>query len=183
MRKEESTKNNHKHLTLSDRIIIEQGLNEGKTFSAIAFKVGKDPTTISKEVKKHRTIKYHKDKNRKPRCSNEKTCSIQKLCDVPNCFSLCKDCKKCRDICPKYKPKECGRLNKAPYVCNACSSIVSCPYYRLIYVAKFADYSYHELLSSSREGINQTAESIQELDRLITPLIFKGQSIGHLYVS
>ena len=39
------------HMTLSDRIVIEQGLREGKTFQDIAAEVNKDPTTISKEVK------------------------------------------------------------------------------------------------------------------------------------
>ena len=38
------------HLTLSDRIAIEVGLRERKRFSAIAVELGKDPTTISKEV-------------------------------------------------------------------------------------------------------------------------------------
>lgn len=177
-------KNNQKHLTLSDRIIIEQSLNAGKTFSSIASLIGKDPTTISKEIKKHRTVKQHRDITRKPRCSKDKVCSIKGICGKPQCLhSLCKECRHCRDICPQYKPKECGRLNKAPYVCNACSSIGSCPYYRLIYVAKFADDSYRELLSSSREGINQTPEAMQELDQLISPLILRGQSLSHIYMS
>ena len=183
MQKEESVKSKQKHLTLSDRILIEQGLNEGKSFKAIASLIGKDPTTVSKEVKKHRTIKYHKDKSKKPRCANEKTCLIHGLCSQQRCFKLCKGCKLCRDICPQYKPKECGRLHKAPFVCNPCSSIGSCLYYRWIYVAKFADDSYRELLSTSREGINQSAEDTQELDRLISPLILKGQSISHIYMS
>ncbi len=174
---------NQKHLTLSDRILIEQGLNEGKSFKAIASSIGKDPTTISKEVKKHRTIKCHKDKTKKPRCSNEKTCLIHGLCSQERCFKLCKSCKLCRDVCPQYKPKECGRLHKVPYVCNSCSSISGCLYYRWVYVAKFADDSYRELLSSSREGINQSAEDMQKLDKLISPLILKGQSISHIYMS
>ena len=174
---------NQKHLTLSDRILIEQGLNEGKSFKAIASLIGKDPTTVSNEVKKHSAIKQHKDTNKKPRCVNEKTCLISGLCSQQRCFKLCKSCKLCRNICPQYKPKECGRLHKAPYVCNSCSSICSCLYYRWIYVAKFADDSYRELLSSSREGINQSAEDMQELDKLISPLILKGQSISHIYIS
>jgi len=42
-----------KHLTLDDRIEIQDCLNKGITFKAIARRIGKDPTTISKEVKKH----------------------------------------------------------------------------------------------------------------------------------
>ena len=96
---------------------------------------------------------------------------------------MCKSCKLCRDICPKYKPKECGRLRKAPYVCNSCNNICSCLYYRWVYVAKFADDSYRELLSSSREAINQSAEDMQEFDKLISPLILKGESISHIFMS
>ena len=45
---------NQKHLTLSDRIYIEQELIQGSTFKSIALTLHKDPTTISKEVKNNR---------------------------------------------------------------------------------------------------------------------------------
>ena len=45
------------HLTLSDRIAIEVGLRERKRFSAIAVELGKDPTTISKDVRTHIKLK------------------------------------------------------------------------------------------------------------------------------
>ena len=52
---------------------------------------------------------------------------------------------------------------------------------RKVYVAKYADDSYREILVSSREGINQTAESIKVLDDVVSPLIKKVQSIAHIY--
>lgn len=45
--------NKYKHLTLNERIEIQECLTKGMTFKAIARRVGKDPTTISKEVKVH----------------------------------------------------------------------------------------------------------------------------------
>lgn len=180
-KREVNMKSNQKHLTLSDRIIIEKGLNEGKTFVTIANIVHKDPTTISKEVRRHRIVKQRKDRTQTPRCAYLKDCQQKHLCNKINCDSLCKNCINCKIVCPNYKAKECGRLDKAPYVCNACSSIGSCTYARLIYIAKFADDAYHELLCSSREGVNQTAESMQELDNLVSPLILKGQSLSHIY--
>ena len=45
---------NQKHLTLEDRIYIENELNRGTTFKDIAKFLCKGPTTISKEVKAHR---------------------------------------------------------------------------------------------------------------------------------
>ena len=46
-----------KHLTLEDRIEIQECLTHGMTFKAIGKRLGKDQTTISKEVKRH--IKVH----------------------------------------------------------------------------------------------------------------------------
>ena len=45
---------NQKHLTLNDRIYIENELSKGATFKDIAAFLCKDPTTISKEVKSRR---------------------------------------------------------------------------------------------------------------------------------
>lgn len=174
-------KDNQRHLTLSDRILIEQGLNQGLSFKDIASKIDKDPSTISKEIRKHRTIKQHKRATFLPGCIHEKSCGITGLCE--HCYRNCNECSKCRSLCKNYVPKTCGRLNKPPYVCNSCRSLVSCHYFRWIYVAKFADDSYHELLSSSREGINQTPEDMQALDTLISPLLKKGQSLAHIYAS
>lgn len=49
--KENDRKN--KHMTLDDRVEIQSGLTAGMSFKAIAQRIGKDPTTVSKEVKLH----------------------------------------------------------------------------------------------------------------------------------
>lgn len=46
----------HKHLTLSDRNDIQLGLERGETFKAIGQLILKDPTTVSKEVKRNKQI-------------------------------------------------------------------------------------------------------------------------------
>ena len=43
----------NKHMTLDDRIEIQECLNKGMTFKAIAQRIEKDQTTVSKEVKRH----------------------------------------------------------------------------------------------------------------------------------
>ena len=43
----------NKHMTLDDRIEIQECLNKGMTFKAIAQRIEKDQTTVSKEVKLH----------------------------------------------------------------------------------------------------------------------------------
>lgn len=43
----------NKHMTLDDRIEIQECLSKGMTFKAIGERIGKSPTTISREVKIH----------------------------------------------------------------------------------------------------------------------------------
>ncbi|MDN5025777.1 IS30 family transposase [Streptococcus sp. SPS1] len=47
----------HKQLTLSDRNDIQLGLERGETFKAIGHLILKDPTTVSKEVKRNRQVR------------------------------------------------------------------------------------------------------------------------------
>ena len=47
----------HKHLTLSDRNDIQLGLECGEIFKAIGQSILKNPTTVSKEVKRNRQVR------------------------------------------------------------------------------------------------------------------------------
>ena len=51
-----------KHMTLSDRIFIEQSLANHSSFKDIAAVLKKDPSTISKEIRKHRLFKEGLDR-------------------------------------------------------------------------------------------------------------------------
>ena len=51
------TMTKYKHLTLSDRNDIQLGLERGETFKAIGQLILKDPTTVSKEVKRNRQVR------------------------------------------------------------------------------------------------------------------------------
>ena len=48
----------NKHMTLDDRIEIQGCLYRGMSFKAIAKRIGKDPTTVSKEVKSRAKTYY-----------------------------------------------------------------------------------------------------------------------------
>ena len=50
---------NHKHMTQDNRVTIEKGLDTGTSLRKIADSIGKDPSTVSKEIKKHRTLYAH----------------------------------------------------------------------------------------------------------------------------
>ena len=45
------------HLTLSERQIIETGISKGASKKSIADTIGKDKSTIGKEIKNHRILK------------------------------------------------------------------------------------------------------------------------------
>jgi len=49
----DSNSTKFKHLTLDDRTEIQMCLDQGMTFKTIGARIGKDQTTISKEVKRH----------------------------------------------------------------------------------------------------------------------------------
>jgi len=179
---------NQKHLTLSQRIEIEKGLNDGLSFAEIARKIHKDPSTISKEVRKHRVSRVRNDNPSAVPCASRKGCDVRYLC-YKECGIMCKMCRHpdinitCHTYCKEYTPVQCKKVNKAPYVCNSCLKRTNCLLTKMVYAAKYADDTYRDVLISSREGINQTAETIKELDELISPLIQKGQSIAHIYSS
>jgi IS30 family transposase len=180
-------KGNQKHLTLSQRIEIEKSLLAGDSFAAIGRKTGKDPSTISKEIRRHSKIAERKNTDFAPiPCSNRRGCKLRFLCDE-DCSALCKICKKkgmkCIDVCPNYTPRVCEKLSKPPYVCNGCGKRINCLMKKHIYSAKYADDCYRELLVSSREDINQTPNTIMKMHALVSPLIQKGQSIAHIYIN
>lgn len=181
-------KGDQKHLTLSDRIRIEKGLNNSESFAEIGRAVDKDPTTVSKEVRRHSRVKEYNGYGNTPCQANADKhfpCSMKHICGEEECDSICRMCRKyrCSDICKEYSPRQCQRLEKAPYVCNGCGKKINCMMDKKIYSSKYAEDCYREVLVSSREGINQTPESIQRMNDVLTPLIKNGQSIAHIYAT
>lgn len=181
-------KGDQKHLTLSDRIQIEKGLNNSLSFAEIGRQIQKDPTTVSKEVRRHTKVKEFNGYGNIPCQANadiHSRCTLKHACGDMDCDLPCRQCRsfRCSDICKEYRPQQCERLNKAPYVCNGCGKRVNCRMDKKLYSSKYADDCYRELLSSSREGINQTPESIQRMNDILTPLVQKGQSIAHIYAT
>ncbi|MFT9495958.1 IS30 family transposase [Anaerosolibacter sp.] len=180
------SKGNQKHLTLSQRIEIEKRLLAGLSFTKIATTINKDPSTISKEIRRHTNVRTRKNEYVPIPCTNRSTCNQINLCSK-KCGLKCRICHepktRCTDLCKDYAPAQCEKLLRSPYVCNGCGKRINCLLEQRICSAKYADDCYRDLLVSAREGINQTPESIQKLNDLVTPLIRKGQSIAHIYAS
>lgn len=173
---------NQKHLCLEDRIYIEDKLNEGASFKDIAKYLCKDPTTISKEVKKHRLSDwYHKGTfyNAKNFCVHRYHCKKTNACGkIVLCGVKCASCPTCNQTCRNFEKERCNRLDKAPYVCNGCDKQINrCTIaHKYKYNARFANRKYQETLSDSRSGINMTKHELRQIDKIVTPLIEQGQS-------
>lgn len=177
----------NKHLTLQDRQNIEQMLNAKKPFAEIAQILGKNNSTISKEVRAHveyfkvggQGLNYNNCKNRYT-CHKSWVCST---CTSPKKFKLCRRCSLCNLHCPDFEKDVCPRHVKPPYVCNGCGKRPFCTLEKKVYIGYDAHENYRTLLCESRKGISYTEEELHRLDQLISPLIQQGQSPHHIYVT
>lgn len=173
----------HTHLSLADRITISQMLSEGQSFKKSALAVGKNCNSISREVRAHLLFKktggYGRPFNA---CTHRRDCSVRSLCT--QCPSpkkrQCSLCAECNSHCQDFERQECPRLEKPPYVCNGCPDRARCTLEKRFYDASSAHEEYRELLSECRSGISYTEEEIRHLDRIVSPLVLRGQSLNHI---
>lgn len=177
-------KGNHRHLTLSDRIFIEQELSQGSTFKSIAQVLHKDPSTISKEIK--RSCEHHKAYPYWSKCRlcwNYMSCRKRNVCNSSYCKKACRYCyyKDPTTFCEDFIPYICNRPKEYPFVCNSCDHYNACPLDKAFYTAKFAQDMYEKTLVDSRKGINLTQEELEQLNSLISPLILNGQPLSHIF--
>ena len=157
-----SSNNKNLHLTVQERIIIEKGIENGSTKAAIALTIGKDKSTVGKEIKKHREL-VHKS-SYKINCANMKNCSHNHVCDN----------------CADFKPFSCNRRDRSPGACNGCSKYTHCRYDKYRYKADFSHKKYREDLVDSRTGINMSYEECKAMADIIVPLIKAGHSPYHI---
>ena len=171
-----------KHLTLSERIIIEHMIRDSFSFKVIARELGRDCTSISKEIRHHIILKktgaYGKSFNN---CVNRFDCKYSYICNSTSCKKrYCRFCSRCSDICSDYKEHICSLPSNPPYVCNGCAKLKNCTLKKSLYSAAIAQKEYETCLFESRTGITTTEEEVLRLDKIISPLIQRGQSIHHI---
>jgi IS30 family transposase len=140
-----------KHLTPESREEIQRCLEVGVSFKDIARRLGKSPTTISREVKKHLAYKEspvtRTDGGGKP--------ILDKQC--PELMTA---------------PFVCNACEKKHY--NRCS------YRKQFYYAKLAQKEYEFTLVDSREGIPLNKQEFHDADAVISKAIKKGQRLYHI---
>lgn len=174
--------NKNKHLTLNDRYDIMHAINDGKSFKAIGRQIGKDCTTVSKEIKNH-IIFEKKGAPYRPfnDCLHRRKCKVNhRFCNCCTSNRSCSICGKCTSICELYEKETCPRLSKPPYVCNGCPDRSKCTLEKHVYDPHKAHQEYLDILSESRSGFNLTEEELKEMNAIISPLLVNGQSLHHI---
>ncbi|MCG1024389.1 helix-turn-helix domain-containing protein, partial [Dehalobacter sp.] len=175
------------HLTLDERISIQSLVSAGAKFTAIGAELGKDPSTIPKEIRNHYKVEekasfnpcmHRKGKDCKHHSDLCRACRQRWSTDCRKC-----DYEKCHTICPDFKELICLKLKKPPYVCNRCNERHSCKLRRHLYDAKYAHAEYEFVRSESRQGFAITSEELTRIDEIISPLIKQGQSVHQICVN
>ncbi|NLO14928.1 MAG: IS30 family transposase [Clostridiales bacterium] len=140
----------NKHLTLETRIEIQGCLDHGMTFKAIGSRIGKDQTTISKEVKKHITVR------------------------ATNCIKRNEQGEELpHEPCPLLlkAPFVCNPCSKRIYGCRKDKQF---------YLANQAQQSYKATLSEVRTGVSLNRQAFYDNDRIISNGVKEGQHLYHI---
>lgn len=154
-------KTSNKQLTLSDRIKIEDMINNRNSKHEIALKIGKNDSTVAREINRHKIFKPARIYN-------------------TNFNYNCKfftNCKVCYEKCSIFQPVSCKERDRNIGACNNCDNIKSCKLDKYFYRANEAQKDYEYTLTDSRQGVNLTTSELFELAHIICPLIQQGQSI------
>lgn len=169
-----------KHMNQDNRIVIEKRLDSSTPVCHIAAELGKDPTTIAKEIKKHRILQKHNIFNEFSfKCKLAGNCNRTNVCNTELfCKRKCRRCNKCYNFCKDFVPVDyhCPKTDKSPFVCNGCSNKKGCRLDKYYYRAAHAHREYRTVLVESRTGLNISPEDLACLDAIVSPLIKKGHS-------
>ena len=152
--------NKNQHLTQDDRNVIAIGIVNGSSKKAIADNLGKDKSTIGKEIRAHRYLSHKSTLSLE--CENYAHCKFKR--------------KNCTVNCPDYSKFRCKRRDRTPGACNGCEKLKSCRFDKYLYKPTIAYEEYRSELVESRTGINLTSSEAVELGNTIKPLLLKGHS-------
>ena len=178
-----------KFLNYEDRLEIESGLKEHMTFTELGEKLGRDRTTITKEIRNY-SIEQDTGYGGYPHntCKYRKACKRKKVCGTNDCrhplVAVCKQCELiCNRYCEHFEEEICTHRFKPPYVCNGCSEVKKCTLTKTVYDALEAQRQATEKISESRSGILATEGELARLNAILVPLVKQGQSIHQIYLT
>ena len=178
------TRGKGRHLRKESREVIEEGVRNGDSARRISKAIGVSASTVTREVRANRTVRDTRSRpgtKASPRCAHYGECGkVGGACEGCSTATVrCRDCRtrSCVDSCPDFERRACPSTERWPYVCPPkCHKRAHCGFPKCSYDAADAQAAYERRLSSSRSGIDLTAEELAELDAKVTPLVRQGQS-------
>lgn len=186
-------KRSRARLDFDQRELIEQYLNESRSFAGIARDLGVSPSTIQREVRRNRRNEGISGSRRnadRTNCEHARTCKLKALCvraQHGECFEskYCKRCTKehCHNHCDSYEVRICPTIENAPFVCNACKRYYRCTLERFKYSARTAQSSADTRNSEARSGFDLTSAEVEYLIETVRAGLSLGHSIHHIFAA
>lgn len=174
-------------MNFRDRCFIEDGVKVGLSAREMAEHLGVAKSTVCNELKRNRGPETPMLTQRgRNVCSKKDSCMVLDLCKK-GCMTPCYKCKKglCNQICSEFEASNCPKLERFPYVCNACHERLGwgCGHPYSFYNARIADEKAAKRRSDSRKGIDCAPEDLDRVVKLVKPLMRKGQSLDHIWAT
>lgn len=163
---------NKSRITIDNRINIQAGLEKQLSLERLKNLVKKNRSTIYRELHNY---SYDKKTDR----GGCRFCSKREECENNGVITEMVNWRKCND----FEKIKCPLLKRFPYVCNGCKRIDYC-----IYDKKYYDCAKAHTLSLrnrvlTRRGMRISQKVIKDIDKIVSPLVRKGQSIHHIFVT
>ncbi len=173
----------NKHLTIEDRVIIQNALDTGESFASAARRIGVSTSTVTREVAANRTFWVPKGKAFWNLCVYRRDCTRSGVCNKACSIASCKGCARvrCNEVCPDFVERKCELIGHAPYVCGDCHRSSNCGFAHARYSAAEAQLSYAKRLVECREGVSLSPERLESLVRFVKLRLRQGWSIAAIW--
>ena len=157
------------HLSYSDRLAIENMLNEGHTIKEIEKDIKRDSSNIIREIKNHITFVYPGTYDNQHPCLKSKTCNVKSF----ECYKSCKN----------IEIKLCPKLATSPHTCNNCTTKGGCRFVKKYYKAREAHDEYKLKVTECRTGLHYNDFEMLVLRERLCPLIIRCKSVYHSIIA
>lgn len=156
-----------KRLTVDDRINLQACITKNLSWKETSKILKKNRSTIYRELRKYFTI--HDGKHSCVHCVKYDYC---KELGIAVHQGTNYDC---------FESAFCSKLNHFPFVCNSCENKKKCNREKRYYDCINAENRSRGNRIGTRKHKRISKENIESINKIVSPLIFKGQSIHHIY--
>lgn len=168
----------YKHISLQERETIENLLSSPDVLlKTIAASLDRSSKSIRHEIMKHRSLRIRS--NQKNKCGKQNDCTLSRLCG--DCIAgRCSTCShdNCNQICPYFsKEPVCSRIQRFPYVCNACPNRLDCKLPKFFYSARIAENEHLHAVSDWKCGPRKSEVDMARITKAFQEGIKHGLSV------